>query len=273
MPLTVSEKMQVRRHLRYPVAGNIAVSPAGGTLAQGFTGYRFFQGYGALEYKMNNLQPVEEAAILGSFYGAAALVGQPNGGDQVSVTLSGGGLVSPVTVTATAPANPLPLPNGALNLAATLAAGINSNPLLNAAKFVSLAPYGTGPFASNAVPIPELSVTAPAQFAIVGAGTGVIVPQITADGTRLQPSASLDGGCVWLWGYLAILNGLESAYAGTSDNLDTAKADVWTARASEAAQRRSLYENWRQMFGDFLGVALYENAGQRPKRSGAISYL
>src|ERR1700744_2725856 len=102
MPLTVAQKMQIRRFLNFPVTGNISQSPAGGNLAQGFVGYRFFQAYGALEYKMNNLAPVEEAAILGLFYGAAAFVGpQPSAGDTASLTITSAALsASPQTVTA-----------------------------------------------------------------------------------------------------------------------------------------------------------------------------
>lgn len=275
MPLTVAQKMAIRRHLKYPVTGNVSQSPAGGNLAQGFVGYRFFQSYGALEYKMNNLAPVEEAAILGLFYGAAAFVGpQPNAGDQASLTITSTALsASPQTVSALVSNPAAPFPNATLQLAASLAAAVANNAVLKAAGFVALAPYGTGPFNENAVPVPELSITAPAAFTITGAGTGLIMPQITADGSLLGPSASLNGGCITLNGYLAILNGLESAYVGTSDNLDTAQADVWKSRSNEAGQRRSLYENWVALFSDFIGVPAYKNANQRPRRTGAVSYI
>lgn len=280
MPLTVSQKMTIRRHLKFPVAGNITgagQSPTGGTTANGFVGYRWFQAYGALEFKMNNLAPVEEAAILGVYYGAAAFVGpQPNPGDQVSLTLTFGPAATPtvITVSATVPAAPLPAyPNATLQLIQSLVSAIASTPALTAAGFVSLAPYGTGPFNQNAVPVPELSITAPIPFTITGAGTGTTIPQITANGEQLGPSASLDGGCNTLFGYLSILNGLESAYFGASDNLDTNKADVWTRNANEVGARRSLYENTVQLFGDFMGLAPYRDANQRPKRSGAINYV
>lgn len=278
MPLTVAQKMQIRRILRYPVAGNITgpgQSPTGGTLANGFVGYRWFQAYGALEFKMNNLAPVEEAAILGLAYGAAAFVGpQPNSGDQVSLTITSTALsVSPQTVTVTVPAGPLPpYPNATLNLIQSLVQAIALNPVLVAAGFVSLAPYGTGAFNQNAVPVPELSITAPTAFTITGAGTGQVIPQITANGVMLGPTASLDGGCTKLWGYLAIITGLESAYAGASDNLDTSKADVWTRNANEVGARRSLYENWVSLFSDFIGIPVYRDAKQRPKRNGGIVY-
>jgi hypothetical protein len=279
MPLTVANKMTIRRHLKFPVAGNITgpgQSPTGGTVANGFVGYRWFQAYGALEFKMNNLAPVEEAAILGLPYGAAAFVGpQPNPGDTVSMTITSTALsVSPQIVTTTVPTGPLPpYPNATLQLIQALVQQIALNQVLVAAGFVSLAPYGTGPFNQNAVPVPELSVTAPAPFTITGAGSGQVIPQITANGILIGPSASLDGGCTTLSGYLALLNGLESAYLGASDNLDTNVADVWKRNPNEVGARRSLYENQVALFGDFMGLAPYRDAAQRPKRSGAIQYV
>jgi hypothetical protein len=154
----------------------------------------------------------------------------------------------------------------------SLAAAIANNTVLQAAGVIALAPYGTGPYAMNAVPVPEVAIKAPSNFSISGVGSGVVVPQITATGIQLPPSTTLDGGTTTIYGYLPILDGLESAYGSTSDNLDTAKADVWTARSNEAGQRRSLYENHCQLMADFLGIELFRNANQRPKRSGAVSY-
>lgn len=273
MPLTLSQKSSIRRHLKYPLVGNITTSPGGGTLAQGFQGYRFFQAYGALEFKMNNLAPDEECRLLGTAYGAAALIGgQPAPGNTVSVTLSGGAIASPQTITATAGAT-IPNTDMRLPLINALAAGIAANTVLQAAGVVALAPYGTGPFSQNAVPVPEFSVSAPSPFTITGSGVGLLVPQITANGVLLPPSASLDGGVTTIYGYLPLCDALEGAYLGTSDNLDTSKADVWTARGNEAGQRRSLYENWVALMADFLGTKTFDKATQRPKRSGGIAYI
>jgi hypothetical protein len=272
MALTLAQKSDVRRHLKYPVMGNIMVSPGGGQFAQGFQGYRFFQAYGTLEWKMTNLAPDEEARLLGLAYGAVALVGpQPNPGDTISVTLSGGPIGSPQTITAVAgPA--IPNTDMRLPLVLSLAAAINRNTVLQAAGVISLAPYGTGPYAMNAVPVPELSITAVSSFTIATAGSGILVPTITANGILLSPSTTLDGGNTTLWGFLPICNGLENAYFTTSDNLDTRKADVWTANPNEGGQRRSLYENQVQLMADFLGVPTFRQATQRPKRTGGITF-
>lgn len=272
MALTLAQKSNVRRHLKFPLVGNIAVSPAGGQFAQGNIGYRFFQAYGTLEYRMNNLQPVEEARLLGGAYAAVALAGpQPNPGDVISVTLSGGPIASPQTITAVAGV-PIPNTDMRLPLALTLAGGCALNPVLQAAGVVALAPYGTGPYAESAVPIPEVSFSAATAFAIACSGTGILRPQITATGALVTPTTTLDGGNTFLWGYLPICDGLESAYLTTSDNLDTRKADVWTANPNEGGQRRSLYENQVQLMADFLGVPTFAQATQKPKRTGGIMF-
>ena len=49
--LTDAERADVRRMCGYP--------PYGGLGQAGFQGWRFFQGYGLLEFRMNNLAPAE----------------------------------------------------------------------------------------------------------------------------------------------------------------------------------------------------------------------
>ena len=52
--LTDAEKTDVRRFCGYPAYG---ASPSGNT------GWRFYQAYGALEYRMTNLSSAEEAVV------------------------------------------------------------------------------------------------------------------------------------------------------------------------------------------------------------------
>lgn len=49
-PLTDAERVDVRRHCGYPVYG---------TGASGFQGWRFYQSYGLLEFRMTNLSDAE----------------------------------------------------------------------------------------------------------------------------------------------------------------------------------------------------------------------
>jgi len=271
MALTLSQKSNLRRHLKYGIAGLATTSPAGGNLAPGFNGYRFFQGYGAMEYRMNNLAPDEEARIVGAAYGAAAIVGPaPHNGDTVSVVLSGGQIASPQTLVATAgpAANPT---SQILDLVMQLAAACAGNTVLQAAGVRGVAPYGTGPFAQNAVPVPEVAFSAPKAFTITAAGSGILVPQITADGSMLPPFCSLDGDTT-TWGYLPILDGLEAGWLGAAQNLDTIQADVWKGRNNEAGARKSLYETYVQQLADFIGIWTNRDAKQRPAQTTAVRY-
>ena len=54
--------------------------------------------------------------------------------------------------------------------------------------------------------------------------------------------------------YLTNLATLETAIVGTSANLDTAQAAVWTHNKNELADRRALFDGWRRDLCGFLGV-------------------
>ena len=271
--LTFAQKSSIRRHLDYPVAGLLSVSPAGGSLASAFAGYRFFQAYGRLEWKMNNLNPDEEARLVGRAYGAVALVGpQPQPGDTISVTLSGGNIASAQTLTATAGSVPTGT-DARPPLLAALAGAASLNAVLTAAGIVAVTPFGTGPFNENQLPLPEVAFSSPVAFTLSGlTGTGGLGPQLTADGTMLQPSAAVDGTTT-VYGYLAILDALESAYAGASQNLDTSAAGPWKARHSEIAQRLALYRNWQIHLSRFLDIPLWPaDSGRQQGYTGSMRY-
>lgn len=251
--LTLAQKSSIRRHLDYPVAGLMRNSPFGGSLGSAFNGYRFFQAYGRLEYKMNNLSPDEEARIVGLPYGGVALVGpNPSAGDTVGFTISGGGLAVPVTISATALAG-----DTAVLLILRLAEAGASNAALRDAGFYIVAPWGSGPFSENQIPLAELAVVGQTSFLLASpVGSGALFPQITANGVLLSPSASLDGSTT-LWGYVPILDGLEAAFGGSSQLLFAASAGPWKGRNNEIGQRLSLYKNWQIMFSRFLEIPIY----------------
>jgi hypothetical protein len=273
--LTFTQKSSLRRHLGYPVVGLLQTSPAGGTVAGAFAGYRFFQTYGRMEWKMNNLNPDEEARLTGNGYGAVALIGpQPTTGDTIGITLSGGNIASPQTLTATAQAVGVGQ-DARIGMVLQLAAAASRNTVLAEAGIMAPAPYGTGPFNENAVPLPEVSFVAPFSFAVSNpTGSGILVPVVTATGALLPPTASLDG-VTTIWGYLPILDGLETAYAEASQNLDTSRAGPWQARQSELSQRLSLYRNWQVRLQDFLEIPIYNGHDAPPRQSyvGSLRYL
>lgn len=56
--LTDVQKVDIRRFLNFPLFGGVPV--------QAF-GHRFYQWYGTLEFRMNNLHPAEEQQVVGHF--------------------------------------------------------------------------------------------------------------------------------------------------------------------------------------------------------------
>jgi hypothetical protein len=273
MALSIAQKSAIRRHLAYPVIGLIRQGPGGASLASGFSGYRYFQAYGALEYKMNNLNPDEEARLLGNGMGGVAFVGNPpNPGDSVSVVLSGGPIPSPQTLTAVFPTPAPGGQDGRLWFANELAVLALGNSVLTGIGMTAVAPYGTGPFAQAAVPLPEVAFTCPgASFSLSTSFSGACAATVTATGALLPPSTSLDG-VTTIYGYLPILDGLENSWLTASQNMDTKKADVWESRVNEAGMRRSLYEQYKQQMGDFLGIPIYIDANARPMSTGAMRF-
>ena len=64
MAFSASERTDVRRHCGYP---------AYGVGASGFNGWRFFQAYGLLEYRIQNLAAAEEVVVRGYLAQLASL--------------------------------------------------------------------------------------------------------------------------------------------------------------------------------------------------------
>lgn len=269
MALPNAIKVKIRDHLRYGIAGLYRTSPAGGTVASGMIGYRFFQAYGTLEYRMNNMDPNEEAMVTGAAVGAVAVTGpNPNAGDTFTLNFSGGGLSTPVQITVTAAAGDQPV-----NIIAKLAAALIQNQTLQLAGFTAAAPFGSGPFAPNTtIPLPECSVVAPAAFTLQASCSSISGIQVTAPGEQIGYTASLDGR-TQIFGFIPILDGLKGAIASASQNFDTRQADVWKGRASELALRTAAYETIRVEFANFMGVPMNEKPAQTPGRTGYLRVL
>jgi len=77
---------------------------------------------------------------------------------------------------------------------------------------------------------------------------------------RLQ-HMSADEGNVVVNTYLANLTTLENAIPGTSANLDTDQAAVWTHNKNEQRDRDMLFDSWRRRLCNFLGVPPGPNFG------------
>ena|ERR1700682_5049817 len=272
MPLTLEQKSDVRRHLGIVVAGLARNSPSGGTVASGNINWRFMQEEGILEYRMNNLAPDEESRLVGKAYGAVGVSYPTLGaGNQLQVTVSGGGLGAPVVVTYTTIAA-----DTAIAVVAQVANLLNANSSFSSNGMQAIAPFGTGAFAQNfpggnpsgniSVPIAQLAVTNATTFTISSVPTGM-GSFTTANGILLPPSVTLGpaNALVTTNGYLPILNLLEAAKYGSTANLDTASADVWVHDPREIDNRQRLYKMVcgdlnRYLFGSRgLGVLMGEN--------------
>lgn len=337
------QKSNLRRHLGYPVSGLYRTSINGQTVADGANGNRYFTAYGALEWRMNNLMPDEEARLVGAAYAAVAITGNPQTGDTLELAFTGGGLGAlndptklsgVVDVAAGASTKDIPFlgnppysfvampnwnttvsvddqrangatvgfgspaPAGAkiywvmntftasdpgvsvvllvtmptsdpdinvnqLRMTQAIVLAVLANNLMVPAKFYVVSPYGMGPYAGRIYPNPITALTNPLPFTMnITNQVTRVGAQLQAGGDLLSPQVVLNEGTpqqASVHGYLNILDLLEGAQAGSTENLDTAKADVWTARPDEIRQRLALYEQWRGKTAMFMGTPLGES--------------
>jgi hypothetical protein len=287
MPLTPSQKVNIRRHMRFPVAGLARSSPYGAAFASGTISYRFFDIYGQMEYRLNNLDPAEEATVVGSYYGSVIIIGNPEVNDQISFSISASGMPAQTVSYTVQPAGNLPNPNGAQNPVQVSQGLVNSilqNTVLLNNQFTALSPLGIGPFAQYSPTLvnpnleqsglsmgtPGLAVTnistayQIANLSVVNQPGSTLSAFIELNGSsKLPPISTVDPTTnppTVLNGYLPILDYLEGALAGATQNLDTWKADVWTARGTELDERLALYMWWIFHLADFLGVGANNTA-------------
>jgi hypothetical protein len=141
---------------------------------------------------------------------------------------------------------------------------ILSNANLMNAGFNALSPVNTGTYSGAALngqvpPYPGIQITAKDDFQLVVISDGNLILSSAGNGVFDQPVATFNDATYK--GYIQILGALESAIAGSSDNLDTEKADVWTARKDEVQVRGSLYNIWRRKLAMFLEIPLFEDTG------------
>lgn len=258
MPLLEDVKLDVIRHLGYPVMGLYPQGQAGGALAYGGAGWRFFGGYGALLFKMNMLRPIEEAKITGLATAAVFFTGiLPNPGDVITVALSSPALMSPITATVTVP---MPV-NGLerwdlLTVASALATAFMLQPAFAAAGFFAIADYGRPPF-SQITPVAICSINSSGgNFTLTPSFTGSTVPQISGAGKPVSPYIPVGGGCIT--GHVPILNYLEAAIGGASASLGVLVANTTTLRHDELEQREWLYEKYQIKLADFLEIPLFK---------------
>ena len=273
MPLLEQTKSDIRRHLEFSTIGLWRQQNAGaGTLAPVNTGFRMFNSYGQLEYRMNNLQPNEECRMTGNPYGAFGfsqgnplyftIPVSPSSSITVNVASTAFGVDSPVTVTYDVTST-----DTFLTICGQLAQLLSLNSTFASAGFYALNDFGNGPYgqpnnASQQVTFPIVSIVSPnpqTTFTLTVAGTGQTIPQIVQQGVNLHPSltSNLTVPPTTIWGYVPICNYLEDQMAGaTSDNLSALQANDAILRLSEMRDRKKLYRYYCKRLGDFIGISM-----------------
>lgn len=292
MPLSMAQMSNVSRHLRYPVIGMYRINASGQSMATATAvSYRYTQAYGMLLWRLNNLSANEECRITGNAYASILFVGPvPNVGDVLNITISGASLAAPVTlsIVATQALIDVAKPVGqvqkalvsqyfnaniGLGLCAQVALQVATSPELVAAGFVANAPYGTGPYTQQAIPVPEVDITNQQPFSISLQNTGSMSAQLGADGALLHPMISPNTQTAPIYGYLPILNYFETAYGNSTDILQIDRADVFTARKTVLAETFSLYQTWVMRLADYLGLPVNPDVTNNYKAATMRAYL
>lgn len=274
MALTTGQRVEIGRHLKYPMIGAPAVTSGGppytSTFGQagGLLGFRYFEFYPLLLFRLANMSQNEEVSIVGSqspffgqFYTAASAIvtitaPTPVSGDGITVQING----QPAQTTFTGI-------DTQTTIASKVANAINANASLSA---VVIAQANGAVVTVTALAIGgranSLSITAFVQ------GTSATVA-VTSGGL---PTNTLQGGQdppgpVWVdpadfvvqpyFGYLPIIRYWESQLSNAASGMDTVQAAVFHQRQDEFAARMGGYETWCKRLAQFISVP-YAGAGR-----------
>jgi hypothetical protein len=262
--LSEVSKSRIRMHLGVPAAG---LPQTGSQL-----GWRYNNQVGALEYRMINLQPIEEAQLTGYPAALIQIAGQPQQGDTVTVTIGSG---SPIiyTVTSADVAAAIPLQSISQNLAKAI----------TLANQGYLGDYGIPPqtkptqtFGSyQGIVLIQPVPPANAAFSIAVVGTGNTLPYVAQQGVQTPPSVAFAETGITVYGYVAICDYLESRIANSADLVKYATATGAggagiNLRMNELAERRNIYDEWCDKLADFFGIQRFPMG--RPAAAGSAAF-
>lgn len=232
--------------------------PFQGELGNSIYGMRTTPMFQDLETRMGTMSPSEEAVITGRAY--AAIRVSDNGvtpGAVLTVTLSGTFAGSPVVVPVTAQSGDDPV-----SFCQRLAAAFAGNAVLIAAGFQPISPWGAERFTGSAELDPEMAITNNQDFSIAIAITGSLIAYLSADGSRQPPVYTVQKRPLTnIYGYLPICNQLEGEIAGSSRNLEIAKAETAVFRGDEQEKREELYIYWVNRMAEFMGLKINDPSG------------
>lgn len=279
MSLTVAQRNEVLRHLGYPIMGSPQVQSAGppytATFGQsgGLLGFRYFEFYALLVYRLNNLSQEEEVALLGP--GSAFF---PNfftrAQAQINVTVTTAVAGDSVTAQINGASASYVLIGGdtSATVAQGLEAAINAQPVISSAVLAQevagkcIVTARTPGFAANSLAI--------SAFTQGVAGASSVSTTVTlSDGTT--PTPVLSGGqdppgpvfydpsqpvSMPYFGYLPIVRYWESQVPLAASGMNILKADVFSQRQDELAARTGGYVTWCKRVAQWAGVP-YRGAG------------
>lgn len=257
-------KSRIRMHLGVPAIG----LPQTGSVL----GWRYNNEVGSLEYRMINLQPIEEAQITGNPMALIQIAGVPHLADQVGVTIGTNARI-PYNVTSGDLAAPIPLQAISQNWATAITLAAQGY----------LGDYGIPPQTKPSQtsgsyqgivilqPIPP-SVD---PFSIVVDTTGNTIPYVAQQGVAVPPSVTFQESGITVYGYLAICDYLESRIANAADLVKYQAAggaggSNVAFRMNELAERRNIYDEWCGKLADFFGISRYPMG--RPASSGSAAF-
>ena len=273
MALTTAQRVEVGRHLGYPMIGGPAVTSGGppytSTFGQagGLLGFRYFEFYPLLLFRLANMSTNEEVSIVGSsssffgsFYTAAnasvtITAAAPASGDNVTVQING----QPSSYT-------FAVSDTQATIAAGLASSINTNTALAG---LVIAQNAGAAVAINARVIGARANSLSIASYVQGVSATVAVTYASAPTNTLQGGQDPPGP-VWIdpseqitqpyYGYLPIIRFWETQLTNSASGMDTIKADVFSQRQDELAARYGGYLTWCKRLAQFISVP-YMGAG------------
>ncbi len=257
-------KSRVRMHLGIPALG----LPQTGSML----GWRYNNEVGTLEYRMINLQPLEEAQVTGLPTAVVQITGNPQVGDRLTVTIGANAPIS-YTVTSADLAAQIPLQSISQNMAAAITLA-NQGYLGDYGIPPQTTPEGGLYFWTGTLVIVPTPAN-PASFTVAVTTTGNTIPYIASQGAPVPPLVTFQETGATVYGYVGICDYLESRIALAADlvkyrSATGAGGGGVAMRMNELAERKNIYNEWCQRLADFFGISRYPMG--RPAAPGSAAF-
>lgn len=288
MSITVSQRNEVLRHLGYPIMGSPQTQSAGppytATFGQagGMLGFRYFEFYALLVYRLNNLAIEEEVALFGpgsTFFSGFYTAAKAQINIVVPVSATPGDTIT-AQINGAAASYTLIAGDTAATISVGLELSINAQPVISPF-VVSLAVANkaiitarTPGFMANSLAL-QTFVQGSSLTASTTIGDGVTTTSVLNGGSDppgpvfYDPSQQLT---MPYFGYMPIIRFWESQIPLASAGMKILKADVFHQRQDELAARVGGYQLWCKRLAQWAGVPYrgagsFDGAGPRHRES------